>query len=141
MQEAGSVSEANKSIFRRFVEEVVGRGDLGAVDELLGEGFVEHGALLPDLPTGREGAKRQYALLHAAFPDLEVSLEDTLAEGDRVAGRSVWRGTRNGSVGTGADLNIHRLKIVRIQKGRIVEHWGDATAPGLLQASPPKPGE
>lgn len=55
-QGVGSVSEANKSIFRRFVEWLVGRGDLGAVDELLTEDFVENTALLPDLPAGREAA-------------------------------------------------------------------------------------
>lgn len=131
------MSEANKSIFRRFVDEVINRGDLGAVDELLAEEYTEHSSLIPGLPAGREGAKQQFALLHAAFPDLSVTLEDTVAEDDRVASRSTWRATHRGEwlglQATGQILEFSQLEIVRIRRGRITEHWGSAQAQNLMQ--------
>lgn len=137
------MSEANKSIFRRFVDEVINRGDLGAVDELLSPDYVEHTELLPGLPSGREGAKQQFALLHAAFPDLCVTLEDAVAEEDRVASRSLWHGTHRGELlgleATGKCLKFDLLEFVRIRKGRIVEHWGSTDSFSLLRLLNPNP--
>lgn len=136
------MSELNKAIVRRFVDEVVNRGDLGAVDELLAPNFLEHDALIPGTsagpekaadstatrPKGRESAKRQYALLHAGFPDLRVTVEDCVAEGERVALRSVWRGTHRGEflglAPTGRAIALENLELLRLQRGQIVEHWG-----------------
>lgn len=131
------MSEVNKSIVRRFVDEVVNRGDLGAVDELLSPNYLDHDALIPGLPGGREGAKRLYALLHAGFPDLEVTIEDFVAEGDRVALRSLWRGTHRGEFGgmapTGRTVAFENLELLRLQKGQIVEHWSIVDNRNLLQ--------
>lgn len=131
------MSEANKSIFRRFVDEVINRGDLGAVDELLAEEYTEHSCMIPGLPGGREGAKQQFALLHAAFPDLSVTLEDAVAEDDRVASRSTWRATHRGELlglqATGQALEFSQLEIVRIRKGRIAERWGSTDPLSLRQ--------
>jgi steroid delta-isomerase-like uncharacterized protein len=122
------VSEVNKAIVRRFVDEVVNRGDLGAVDELVAPNFLEHDALIPGAQAGRESAKRQYALLHAGFPDLKVTVEDYVAEGERVALRSVWRGTHRGEflgvAPTGRTIALENLELLRLQRGQIIEHWG-----------------
>lgn len=130
------MSEANKSIVRRFVEEVINRGDLGAVDELLAPGYLDHGPLIRGLPTGREGAKRLYALLHAGFPDLEVSIEDFVAEGERVALRSIWRGTHKGDflkvAPTGKVVVFENLELLRVQHGQILEHWSMIDLDSLL---------
>lgn len=76
-------------------------------------------------------------MLHAAFPDLEARLEVGLAEGDQVAGYSVWRAAH----GTGKPVD--QLEIMRIQGGRIAEHWGNASVMDLLQMdlSQAKPAE
>lgn len=130
------MSEANKTIFRRFVDEVINRGDLGAVDELLSPGYLEHDPLIPGLPGGREGAKQLFALLHAGFPDLSVTLEDLVAEGERVAVRSRWRGTHRGEFlgvrPTGQVVDFENLELVRIRQGQIVEHWGQGQASSIL---------
>ena len=153
------MSEVNKAIVRRFMDEVVNRGDLGALDELVAPNFLEHGALIPGAdsgldeaasnavtrPTGRESAKRQYALLHAGFPDLRVTVEDYVAEGERVALRSVWRGTHRGEflgvAPTGRIIALENLELLRLQRGQIVEHWSlmdEHTLLGLLGAFPKK---
>ncbi len=130
------MSEVNKSIVRRFVDEVVNRGNLGAVDELLSPNYLDHDALIPGLPAGREGAKRLYALLHAGFPDLEVTIEDSVAEGDRVALRTLWRGTHRGEfVGiapSGRTVAFENLELLRLRQGLIVEHWSLMAYPQLL---------
>ena len=129
------MSEANKTIFRRFVDEVINRGDLGAVDELLAPHYLEHDPL-PGMPGGREGAKQLFALLHAGFPDLSVTLEDLVAEGERVAVRSRWRGTHRGEFlgirPTGRVIDFENLELVRIRQGQIVEHWGLGQASSVL---------
>ena len=154
------MSEVNKAIVRRFVDEVVNRGDLGAVDELLAPNFLEHDALIPGALAqssdmgevasthlmGRESAKRQYALLHAGFPDLEVTVEDYVAEGERVALRSMWRGTHRGEflgvAPTGRTIALENLELLRLQRGQIIEHWGLMDGTTLLTLlGVPKKGE
>ncbi|ADH64395.1 protein of unknown function DUF1486 [Allomeiothermus silvanus DSM 9946] len=131
------MSEANKTIFRRFVDEVINRGDLGAVDELLAPSYHQHDPLIPGLPGGREGAKQLFALLHAGFPDLSVTLEDLVAEGERVAARSRWRGTHRGEFlgirPTDQVIDFENLELVRIRQGQILKHWGLSRISSILQ--------
>ncbi|RIH81799.1 hypothetical protein Mterra_02957 [Calidithermus terrae] len=140
------MSEVNKSIVRRFMDAVINRGDLGAVDELLAPDCLDHVAEVLGLPAGREGAKRLYALLHAGFPDLEVTVEDCVAEGECVAVRSRWRGTHRGDflgvAPTGEEVRLESLELLRLRHGRIVERWGAADARTLLRrlSSPGGPG-
>ncbi len=131
------MSEVNKSIVRRFVDEVVNRGDLGAIDELLCEEYTDHRALMSNLPSGRNGAKQQYALLHVAFPGLHLSLEQLIADGDRVAFRGVLRGTHQGQFldipPTATQIELETYEIMRLSKGRIAEHWGSVGFENLLE--------
>lgn len=135
------MSEVNKSIVRRFVDEVINRGDLGAVDELLLEGFVDHQPLLEGLPQGRGGVKQQFALLHAAFSGLHLELEQVVAEGDQVAFRGVLHGTHSGQLESLAPtqqaLALEMYSILRLAKGRITEHWSALKHQDLLQALRP----
>ncbi len=78
--------EANKAMARRLYEEVFGRGNLAAADEILAVGCVGHGPGSPP-HLGSDQIKRQAILLRGAIPDLRVTLNDQLAEGDRVTSR------------------------------------------------------
>jgi predicted ester cyclase len=87
----------NKQIVRRFSDELWGQGSLAAADDVLAKDLIEHNPL-PGQGAGREGHKQVVALFRSAFPDLQVTTEDVLEEGDRVALR--WRadGTHRGDL-------------------------------------------
>jgi len=89
--------EANKALALRFHDDIFERGDLGAIDEILAPGFVLRSP--PNEPSpvrGPEGVRQLAEALRAAFPDLELSTDDVIAEGDRVAIRWTFRATHRG---------------------------------------------
>jgi len=90
--------EANKANAQRFVDEVVNGGNLAVIDELLAPDFVDHGGQ-PGVPPTREGTKAIMAMLHKAFPDLHATVDDVIAEGDKVVQRTTSHGTMKGSFG------------------------------------------
>lgn len=77
------MSEENKAIMNRFMEEVINRRNLAAADEIVAEDFVELDPL-PGQEQGREGLKQVIAMLSAAFHDLWWTVEEQIAEGDKV---------------------------------------------------------
>ncbi len=130
------MTEDNKALNRRFVEEVINQGNIEAIDELIDPGVVDHAAL-PGFPTGREGAKQFFAMMRSAFPDLHLTIEDMIAEGDKVVMRSTWSGTHQGEFmgipATGRRVTVSAIDISRVADGRIVEHWEQSDALGLMQ--------
>ena len=120
----------NKALAKRLYEEVFGRGNLAAADEILAEGCINHGAGAPP-SLGTEQIKRQAALLRGAIPDLQSVLMDQIAEGDRVASRWTGRGTHTGPLmmpsgtvePTGRDISFDEIRIDRFAEGKIVESW------------------
>ena len=94
------MSETNKALVRRFYDEVMNRGNLDVIDELCTPDVVDHRAQ-PGLPPGTDGVKHMMAMYRAVFPDLVVTLEDMVAEGDRVVVRWSGRGTHKGNLGGG----------------------------------------
>ena len=130
------MTEDNKALNRRFVEEVINQGNIEAIDELIDPGVVDHAAP-PGVPTGREGAKQFFAIVRSAFPDLHHTIEDMIAEGDKVVMRSTWSGTHQGEFmgipATGRRVRVSAIDISRVADGRIVEHWEQSDALGLMQ--------
>ena len=128
--------EAHKALFRRFADEALNRGNLDAIDEFMPPNFVEHEPL-PVPAAGREGVKQFFAQLRSGLPDLQMTIEDLIAEGDRVVARFVVRGTHQGAFlgipPTGKSVGFTGIDIVRIANGRIVEHWGNTDTLGFLQ--------
>ena len=88
------MSEQNKAQVRRVIEEIYNRGDLDVVDEVAASDLVIH-ASSEDI-RGRDGVKRYVAALRAGFPDLHLTIEDQIAEGDMVVTRWTARGTHAG---------------------------------------------
>ena len=124
------MSAENKAQATRLYVEVFGRGNLAAADEILAADCVNHGAGAPP-SVGSEQIKRQAARLRGAIPDLEVILNDQIAEGDRVASRWTGRGTHTGSMPmpsghvppTGHAISFDEIRIDRFSQSRIVESW------------------
>ncbi|HEU5438656.1 MAG TPA: ester cyclase [Ktedonobacterales bacterium] len=118
----------NKAIFRRFYEDAWNSGDLALVDELLADDFVNR-ELPASMASQSHRALYKQAIIEtrAAFPDWRNTLEDMMAEGDRVAAR--WRstGTRTGAamqeIPYGKLLAISGITIVRVVDGKIAEFW------------------
>jgi predicted ester cyclase len=129
-------TEENKVLALRLVEEVINQGRMTTIDELIAADAVDH-SLPPGLPPGREGVKLFLGMIRAAFPDIHETIEDTLAEGDRVVTRSTWRGTHQGAflgiAPTGKQVSVTGIDISRVASGKFVEHWQAADNLGLLQ--------
>ncbi len=136
----------NKTIAQRFNEDVWGKGDEAALEELLDPDFVDHDAL-PGQSPDREGHRQILAAFRSAFPDLNVITEDTVAEGDRVVSRWTARGTHQGDLmgisPTGKEVEIKGIDVLRVAEGRIVERWAQFNDLELMQqlGAIPEPGQ
>src|ERR671914_2718079 len=86
--------EPLKDIYRRIID-AISRGDAEALDELMAPDIVDHNPV-PDQAPGVEGFKQWMAYARSSFPDFAGTVEDVVAEGDRVAARVTWRGTHRG---------------------------------------------
>ena len=139
-------TEQNKTMARQMIEEVFNRGDLSRVDEFLAPDFVEREELPPGLPGGREGVKQLTAILRSAFPDFRATIDDLVAEGDKVVIRQTWTGTHKGEFmgvpPTGKSVSFGVIDILRIAGGKVVEHWGLMDSMSLMQqlGAGPMPG-
>ena len=126
----------NKEIVRRFSDDVWGQGDLKAADEVLAVDLIEHNPL-PGQGAGREGHKQVVTLYRLAFPDLRITTEDLVADGDRVALRWKADGTHLGELmgmaPTGKRVTLTGIDIMRIEGGRIVERWAEDNGQVVLQ--------
>lgn len=89
-------TEENKARQRRLIEEFINRGDMAVAEALIAEDHVGLDSA-PGQEHGREGLKANAARMRAAFPDLEWTIEEQVAEGDTVACYFVWRGTHQGA--------------------------------------------
>ena len=120
-------TEENKVIFRRFVAEVMNQGKLPVIDELFAPDFVGHINLPPVPSMNREGVKSLFAMYHSAFSNLETTIEDLIAEDDKVVGLLILRGTHAGNFmgipATGKQIAFRTMDIFRIEDEKIVEHW------------------
>jgi predicted ester cyclase len=118
----------NEDVYRR-VFDAVNRGDEAALDDLLTPGVLDHNPI-PGQAPGIPGFKQWLRYVRVAFPDVYVTVEDTLAQGDRVAGRVTWRGTHEGTLGgvagSGRQVEFTAIHIVRFENGRAAEWWGVA---------------
>jgi steroid delta-isomerase-like uncharacterized protein len=131
------MTEANKAIARRVIDEIYNAGRFEAADELVAPNFVGHDPASPEPMTGPDGLRRQAEGYRAAFPDLRLTVEDEIAEGDRVATRWSARGTHEaelfGIPATGKQTTVSGITISRIIDGRIAESWISWDTFGLLQ--------
>ena len=129
-----SIAE-NKAIDRRYADEVLDQGKLDVIDEICTPDYVGHVPGMP--PMDRAGDKQLIGMLHAAFPDLRCTMDDQIAEGDRVVHRLTCRGTHRGDFmgvpPSGAAVAVSGININRFAGGKIAESWGVIDMLGLLQ--------
>jgi predicted ester cyclase len=140
-------AEQNKALFRRVIDEVFVGGNTSLIDELVAPDFVEHEELPPGIPAGREGVKQLSSAFLSAFPDFKATIDDLIAEGDKVVARATWSGTHQGEFmgipPTGKRVSFQVIDIVRFAGGKFVEHWGQMDNMAMMQQLGviPAPGE
>jgi predicted ester cyclase len=146
LTEVNKSTEANKANIRRFYDEVFNKKNRAAINDFFDPNFVDHAAP-PGLPGGIEGAKQTLTMYLTAFPDLHFTVEDLIAEGDKVVARITTRGTQQGAFmgipPTGKQVTVTAIDINRIVGGKFVEHWLNIDTLGLLQqlGVVPAPGQ
>ncbi len=129
-------AEDNKALVRRFVDEVQSGGNIDLIDEVCSPGFVNHSAP-PGIRADREGLKILTAMFRGAFPDSHFTIEDMVAEGDKVVTRKTFHGTHEGEFmgmpPSGRVVSMGLIDIVRVSDGRVVEHWAMGDSLGMMQ--------
>jgi steroid delta-isomerase-like uncharacterized protein len=139
--------EENKALVHRYLEEVYNKKNVAAIDELIAPNLIAH-AYGP--PADREGYKQVLSMLFTAFPDYHLTVEDMVAEGDKVAVRFTWSGTHKGEftglAPTGKQVTVTAMTIHRVEDGKVVETWGLVDRLGQMQQlgvvpSPGQPGK
>jgi steroid delta-isomerase-like uncharacterized protein len=133
--ERRSMSEDNKALARSSWEEVVNKQNPQAIDEVYAPDFVWHE---PDEDIqGSEQAKQFVSMYFAAFPDINVTVEDVIAEGDKAVTRWTIRGTHRGELmgiaPTDKHIELKGITIHRIEGGKIVEEWERYDNLGMMQ--------
>jgi steroid delta-isomerase-like uncharacterized protein len=129
-------TQTNKILVGRFYEEVFNERNLDAIDALVARDTVDHGAF-PGQAPGAAGVKQTCGMILAAFPDLHLTVEDQVAEGDRVVTRWTARGTHGGAfmgiASTGKPVSTTGIGIDRVAASQLAETWMQWDSLGLLQ--------
>ena len=144
-------ADAPATLIRRITDEASNRGRLAIIDEALTAEYLGHQAG-PDVPRGPAGFKRFVGAVRATFPDLSVTIQDLITQGDRVALRVTRRGSQLGALGgippSGFAVEFAGFHVDRFDNGKVAEHRGlqddlvlllqlGVVAPGAV---PPTPG-
>lgn len=127
--------ETNKAVAQQFYAEVFSAGNLNLIDELFAVTFVDRD---PGNPfQSREGLKQFVSMYRGAYPDLHITIEDMIAEGDKLVVRFIARGTHKGTLmgipPTGRQVTVTGIDILRFEDGKMAEHWGNQDILGMMQ--------
>lgn len=130
------MSEQYKTAARDLVEKGFNQKDPGAFEAFFSTSLRDH-ALPPGVPGGFEGRRMFYSAMLAAFPDMEVRLQDAIGESDKLVTRWSARGTHQGDMmgipPTGKQISISGIAIDRFENDQSVEHWEVFDQVGLMQ--------
>jgi steroid delta-isomerase-like uncharacterized protein len=131
------MSEHNKAIVRRLFTELWNNGNLSVADEVFAPNYAHYDPSTPDFGRGPDSEKKRAALYRTAFPDLHLTIDDVIAEGETVMTRWSCRGTHkgdlNGIAPTGRSITISGVTVARVSNGKIVEGYVNWDALGLMQ--------
>jgi ketosteroid isomerase-like protein len=120
-------TEEAKAFVRRHFDDFVNRQDLTVADRNFAEDYREHGTdVPPGLPPGPAGPKQYLAAAFQRFPDIQVTIDDIIAEGDKVVVRNTWRATDSQS---GERAEFSGIVIWRLAGGKLAERWAYLQAP------------
>ncbi len=120
--------EENKAIVQRYVDEIQNEHNLDAIESIFSSDFIDHMDSFGGLFQGLEGLKRGYSMVLTAFPDLQTTVHELIAEGDKVVVYKTATGTHceeyHGVPATGKKIEFTNIYIFRIKDKKIAEYWG-----------------
>lgn len=123
------MSDENRALVRRFIQEVFIGGNLRVAEEILSPDYVHHDPATGEAGSGVEGLERMVGFYRQTFPGFEISVEDQVATGDRVVERWTGRGTHP----SGQTIQASGISIHRIAGGRIAETWTCFDSAGVMR--------
>ncbi len=130
------MSATNKTLVRRYIEEVLNKGNAPLNDELIAPGFIGHDPTGADIH-GPDGVKQRNAMYRNAFPDLQYTVEEVIAENDTIVWRWTAHGTHLGEIlgiaPTRKQATTTGTVTCHIANGKLQEAWINWDALGLLQ--------
>ena len=130
------MTTTNTTLLQRFFEAIYNQGDLDVADEIVATHYVNHNPLPGEAP-GCEGLKAFAAYLRRAFADLNIAIEDQVAEGDKVATRFTISGVQTGEFAgippTGRRVAVTAISLHRVVDGQMQVSWLNWDALGLMQ--------
>lgn len=129
-------SEENMALERRLVEEVWNKHNPGAADAFVAPDVIQNNSL-PGTRPGRDGYRQTLEMLFSAFPDVRLTVEDLIADGDKVVERWTIRGTHRGDFmgmpATNKQVTVSGIDIYRYAGGRRVETWSQYDSLGMMR--------
>ena len=131
-------AEENKALARRELEEIfAAKGNIDAAEEIYAQNYISHQPAGDDDIRGPEAIKQFAAGMREAFPDLQITIEDQIAQGDKVLTRFRTRGTHKGELwgipATGKEVEITNMSMCRIEGGKMTEEWPAPDRLGMMQ--------
>jgi steroid delta-isomerase-like uncharacterized protein len=132
-------------LIERFYREIIEGGNLELIDELSTDDYTDHEEALPGMPPGKEGVRYFVDVVRTAFPDIRVkSLEPSFSDGNMEACHVVLTGTHRGEMAgipaTGKTVEFGGTDIIRVEDGKVAEHWGTTDNLRLMQQIGAIPG-
>ena len=131
------MSEKNKTTVHRWVVDGFNTGDPAIADEIIDPSFNYHHSGLPPVPSGPEGYKQLVAMYRGAFPDLNITMEDMVVEGEKVSVRLTGTGTNKGEFRgippTNKKVTVSMIDIYHISEGKFVEGWSRYDTLGMMR--------
>ena len=129
-------AKENKALLRRYMKEVWEKQNPAAVVDFLAPNYKRHRGAGTE-PLTRDGQKRLLVEFRAVFPDIQIAVEEIIAEDDRIAFRSTMRGTHQGEFlgipPTGNQVTVGLVDVIHIENGKFVEQWGGPDLLDLVQ--------
>lgn len=131
------MSEKNKAVMRRIYDEIWNQGNFEVLDEIVSADYVGHIPTPPEAPTGREGLRWLIQMYRSAFPDINVQVDDQIAEGEKVLTRITIQGTHQGQFmnipPTNKKIKVTALVVTRFRNGQNIEGWAELDRFGMMQ--------
>jgi steroid delta-isomerase-like uncharacterized protein len=127
----------NKAVVRRYIEEAFNKNNPSLVDELCSPNYRHHDPGTPTAQSGPAALKQVISIYHSAFPDVRVTIEEQIAEGDQVVTRWTAQGTHRGELmgiaPTGRQVKVSGMQMDRITGGKFAESWVNWDTLGMMQ--------
>ena len=131
-----SMSDANRDLVNLMIEEIQNRKNIELIDKIFAEDFLNH-TPLHGIPNDRSGMRQLFSMTHVAFPDGVLVVQDQVSSGNKVWTRKSFSGTHTGPLrgmaATGNKVTYEVFDILKIQDGKIAEHWGSVDQLSILR--------